>query len=593
MMKKMKQNRFMAGVLASAMALSLAACGNTAEKSPASESPKADTQVSTENTGSVAAAESEAVTYDPLGAYDETLTLTFSRYMDIGSSYPEGVTTDNNGYIDYIADKLNIKCETAFEAEAGSEEYDRHITMAMASGELPDVLVISGGNGKGKSLVKELYENDMIWDLTEVFENYASDELKKIFDSYPDNAAYDLGSVDDRLVAIPQMAGLYYNMVWIRQDWLDALGIKLDEDGNGIISREDLVETAKAFKEADFGGNGTTVGLSMTANTTGLGTSLVQLAHSFGGFMDSYLVDENGSVYHGSTTEETKEALAWMAELYKEGVIDPAFGTRTQDNLKEMCINNQLGIAFGVWHMPDWFFNSVYEANPEATLVAYNIDNGNGKVNYPMGNISDNFMVVSKTCENPEAAIKILNLVNVHYNNYMTATEAKAEVPELYAQGQAGMGLYARPIALDLKEVSAHYQSQILPALQYMDGTGTLKLEELGTASQRIIAGTAAAEEGTLNKLESPVWAGYHSRMKGIMQCKNLTDNDLYEVYHPVYGTTPTMESSPVDLGGLEDETFSKIIVGELPIEAFDTYVEEWNAQGGAAICEELEAMLN
>ncbi|MFR6469864.1 MAG: hypothetical protein ACLUQB_11060 [Lachnospiraceae bacterium] len=34
-----------------------------------------------------------------------------------------------------------------------------------------------------------------------------------------------------------------------------------------------------------------------------------------------------------------------------------------------------------------------------------------------------------------------------------------------------------------------------------------------------------------------------------------------------------------------------KIIIGEEPIEAFDTFVEEWNAEGGAEITEEVQAL--
>ena len=34
-----------------------------------------------------------------------------------------------------------------------------------------------------------------------------------------------------------------------------------------------------------------------------------------------------------------------------------------------------------------------------------------------------------------------------------------------------------------------------------------------------------------------------------------------------------------------------EIIIGEEPIEAFDTFVEEWNAEGGAEITEEVQAL--
>ena len=40
----------------------------------------------------------------------------------------------------------------------------------------------------------------------------------------------------------------------------------------------------------------------------------------------------------------------------------------------------------------------------------------------------------------------------------------------------------------------------------------------------------------------------------------------------------------------LEKQTYTNIIYGNEPIEAFDTFVEEWKAQGGDQITEEVNA---
>ena len=47
--------------------------------------------------------------------------------------------------------------------------------MAIVSGEIPDIM----GVGDYDTL-KQLYENDLIADLTEVYENCASDKIKEI-----------------------------------------------------------------------------------------------------------------------------------------------------------------------------------------------------------------------------------------------------------------------------------------------------------------------------------------------------------------------------------------------------------------------------
>ena len=51
------------------------------------------------------------------------------------------------------------------------------------------------------------------------------------------------------------------------------------------------------------------------------------------------------------------------------------------------------------------------------------------------------------------------------------------------------------------------------------------------------------------------------------------------------------MDSKWATLEKLEDETFLKILNGEASIDAFDEYVEQWNALGGSDIIAELEAL--
>lgn len=48
------------------------------------------------------------------------------------------------------------------------------------------------------------------------------------------------------------------------------------------------------------------------------------------------------------------------------------------------------------------------------------------------------------------------------------------------------------------------------------------------------------------------------------------------------------MQKKWSNLKKIEDETFLKIILGTVPIEEFDTFVENWYAQGGTEITQEV-----
>ncbi len=59
-------------------------------------------------------------------------------------------------------------------------------------------------------------------------------------------------------------------------------------------------------------------------------------------------------------------------------------------------------------------------------------------------------------------------------------------------------------------------------------------------------------------------------------------------IYDEVYTTTPAMISRQSELNKLRDNTFLAIIMGESPVDYFDTFVEQWKAQGGDEISAEV-----
>lgn len=55
-------------------------------------------------------------------------------------------------------------------------------------------------------------------------------------------------TIDGRLMGLPATSlDSAPTMVWVRQDWLDLLGIKLDADGDGAITLEEVEQTAQQF----------------------------------------------------------------------------------------------------------------------------------------------------------------------------------------------------------------------------------------------------------------------------------------------------------------------------------------------------------
>lgn len=179
----------------------------------------------------------------------------------------------------------------------------------------------------------------LLHELTPYMEKYPN-----ITGYYNDTTMFYASHSDGKMYRIPgDVAEPSCMTGWIRKDWLDALDLPVP------TTREEFKDTLLkfTFDDPDKNGKDDTYGFS------GAGLDM----RGFQSFWSPYNVDPNnfvvlpdGNVVHGSTEPAVKQALADIADLYKQGVIDPAIVTRTNDPY-EYFINGGHG-AFYAW--VDW-----------------------------------------------------------------------------------------------------------------------------------------------------------------------------------------------------------------------------------------------
>ena len=548
--------KMMSVTLAFAMMASVSACSAKSEETGATE------------TGSGAAADTEAVT------------IMMGRQTLQNPKLPEGDTYENNAYTRMLEDKLNVKIVDEF--EANGDDYDRQVSLALSAGDIPDIMKVTTLDE-----LQELYENDLIADLTESYESHASDYLKGIYDSYGGRALENV-TFDGKIMALPGTnADSGPSIVWIRSDWMDSLGITIDEDGNGCITIDELEMVAKEFVDKNPGNAENVVGIALASWLTSGdpdGTySMNSLAYAMGAFPKTWY-EKDGGIIYGSTTEEMKNALSTAAGWYRDGILDPQVGTRTWDDITALLANGQTGIAFGTWHIPDWLLNNVYALNKDASFQAYALEDANGKVNCKHNDATNGYMVVSKEFAHPELAVEIANLF---YDELANSSSVAEEFPEVAKYMEDGVDGSTRPFNIGVNSYTS-LLDDYKDLKQCLDGEITV--EEIHSAEQRTNAAVIGAYlEGTE---DATGWAKYHSRMKGVNLIYELTEQDLFSWLTPVFPqTTPTMETNWANLEKLEEETFIKIVTGVEDVETgFAQFVENWNAQGGAQIIDEIAA---
>lgn len=497
-------------------------------------------------------------------------------------TFPDGDTYEDNAYIRMAENKLNIDITDEFEAYG--DDYDRQVSLALSAGDIPDMMKVATLDE-----VQELYENDLIADLTGVYEEYASDYLKSVYDSYEGRAMENV-TFDGMMMALPGTntdAGP--SIVWIRSDWMEQLGMNIDEDQDGCITIEDVEMIAKEFMAKNPENAENVVGVAfapwLTSGDPDGTFSMNSIAYALGAFPKTWM-EKDGHVTYGSITGEMKQALAVAAGWFQDGILEPQVGTRTWDDITALLANGQCGITFGTWHIPDWLLNNVYALNNNATFEAYTLADADGKVNCKHNNATNGYIVVSKDFEHPEIAIQIANLF---YDELVNSKELLEEYPEVASYVANGVDGSSRPFNIEVNSYTS-----LLDDYGDLEKclNGEIAVEEVKTSEQR---SNATSISGYLEGNEDATgWSKYHSRSKGLELIQTLTENDRFSWLTPIFPqTTPTMETNLANLEKLEEETFIKIVTGDIDVESgFEQFVTDWNKQGGEQIISEIAEQL-
>jgi putative aldouronate transport system substrate-binding protein len=311
------------------------------------------------------------------------------------------------------------------------------------------------------------------------------------------------------------------------------------------------------------------------------------IAYALGAFPKTWL-ESDGKVVYGSTAPEMKEALSVISKWFEEGLVDPQLGTRTWDDISALLSNGQTGITFGTWHIPDWLLNNVRVMDPNATFEAYGIENAQGEVSCKHNDAVAGYIVVSKECKNPEAAIKIANLF---YDTLVTSNTIEKDYPEVATYIANGVDGSTRPFNIEV-----NLYTSLLDDYSDVEKfvSGDISIDEVRTTESKNVSSSIQKYLENPTGAEVVDWSKYHSRMKGIELIQTFTENATFNWITPIFPqTTTTMETNQANLDKLEEETFIKIAIGQIDAEeGFNEFVKEWNKLGGKQIIAEIEEQL-
>ena len=511
----------------------------------------------------------------PFGAYPETIEYTLGKMTSVNNSnMPENDTYTDNAYTRYIKSVINVQNVDAF--EANDSQYDTNVSMAISMGSLPDIMVVSS-----QDEVEQLVGAGLIEDLTESYNNCISDRIRKMYESYGDSLK-DMVTYDGKIMALPETNITDGpNLVWLRKDWMDKLGLSEPH------TIDDVVNIVKHFISEDPGNNGedasgkpNTVGLAVDSDVTGeCGYSsefLLDIIFAcFGAYPKQWIMNDDGEIVYGSVTDEAKEALSYINSLYNQGVIDNDFLLRTSTNICELIENGLCGSFFGPWWAPNNPLANAVSKNPDADWQPYLIaTDSDGTTSYHSQNPCYKYVVVRKGYEHPEIAAK---MISVMFDKVRFDCTDSEEFKNYY---QLNVEPTARPLSINVD-----YNNALSICYRNIDATisGRKNPDSLELLERSFY--DACSEYIKNANKTSTQWAAYMSRIKA---CSLIAQDNIKVVDSLYFKTTDTMKSHWWRLKAKEKEAYLKIISGEEDISYFDTFVKEWNEQGGQIITSEV-----
>lgn len=300
----------------------------------------------------------------------------------------EGSYTENR-WTKYIDEHSGVKVNWV---PIARNEFEAKANAMFASGTAPDLIVDFSRN-----YMSSLVSQGVLTPIDEFLEKYST-EYKEYLEENPQLKEFMTFSDGKMYTATCKRSsdGIANNAMWIRQDWLDKLGLSMPDD------TESFIEVCKAFTYQDPDGNGKddTYGAALVEWEEGLPAI----------FTANSLWYQNGdSVEFGSMTERYKKYLEFHKQLYDEGVIDSEFFTdKTKQSQKQLWASGKAGILVNQW--TEVLNSDLMQTVPDAKPVPLPcISSEYGTNGMWQEQLPSYYIGFNKDIKNPKAAMKFLD----------------------------------------------------------------------------------------------------------------------------------------------------------------------------------------
>ncbi|NMA66917.1 MAG: hypothetical protein GX957_11905 [Clostridiaceae bacterium] len=379
-------------LIAALLVFSLVSCSSP---EPTNQ-PTDDGKEVTENNGT-----DEAEPEDALGSERVTIHIFGSR----SSNSPEDWSTME------LVQKWSEAVNVDFEWELVATGYDEKRSLKLASGDWPDVFM----QVTDEELIR--YGSEGVFTPVQDLIPEHAPKLAAIYNENPEIEAYNT-TPDGNMYGFPFYSigpwGGINRLQVINTTWLEKVGKEMP------TTLEEYKDVLIAFRDGDPNGNGEKdeVPMSFAGALSGYHPGGWAFAPDFTSasfqcpipYANDHMDFRDGKVTFIPATEEYRNWVRWMGELYAEGLLDQQGFTQGTDQYAAKLNTDPYTVGVGcVWDIGDSFHaEDAYDhydfipplkgLNGEDPIVQYNQGyGGRGK------------WVITNACENPEAVVRAVD----------------------------------------------------------------------------------------------------------------------------------------------------------------------------------------
>lgn len=329
---------------------------------------------------------------------------------------------ETNAYTLWLEEQTGIDLEFHVFAASSADSKSQLATMVAGGEKLPDMIIgLELGDKEIKDygddkyfldLKEYLYDKEKSANFWEMFEYMYPDEEEqkaqlKRFEDPENGAIYAFASIEKSVIDVID------SQVYINTTWLDKLGLKMPN------SNESLMQVLRAFVTQDPNGNGVKDEIGIVGRPYGkYGHSATSwLVNNFVlcSTAEWFNVNDNGELYLPFTTDEYRNALIYMNQMTKEGLLPQAIWNMTPGDTSKLMNPtdgvNKVGIFVG---HPSVVLQSGFENQYEYQALpywGYAMENGTTFVRN---------IFITEDCSNVDAAWKLLMAMNTKEAGYRT-----------------------------------------------------------------------------------------------------------------------------------------------------------------------------